>query len=72
MAKESDAMVKGVTITMVAGEPTLVFWRVEDYRAAMVASRETGLPMTSPDWVADEILERLRRWLTDPDLQAEI
>ena len=54
-------MVKGVTMAMVAGEPMLVFWRVEDFRAALDVSRETGLPITSPEEVAEEIEERLRR-----------
>ena len=65
-------MVKGVTITMVAGEPTLVFWRIEDFLAALDARRDTGLPMTSPRYIEDEIIKRFRRWLTDPDFEAKI
>ncbi len=58
-------MVKGVTMAMVGGEPTLVFWRVEDFGKAMDAGRDTGLPITSPPAVADEIGERIRRWLRE-------
>ena len=65
-------MVKGLTITMVAGEPTLVFWRVEDCLTALKASRETGLPITSPKKVTDEIYERFRRAVMDPDFEAEL
>lgn len=64
-------MVKGVTITMLAGEPTLVFWRVEDFRAALDASRDTGLPITSPRSVAKEIEERLRRAIREYRLEPE-
>ena len=66
-------MARGVTIAMVAGEPTLVFWRVEDLGAALDASRNTGLPLTSPQEVADEVLERFRRWLMeDPEPEVGI
>jgi len=41
-------MVRGVTITMVAGEPTLVFWRIEDVGKGLDVSRDMGLPLTSP------------------------
>ena len=65
-------MVKGVTIAMVADEPTLVFWRVEDFGKAMDASRDTGLPLTSPLEIADEITERILRWLMeDPEPEAD-
>ncbi|MDE2783582.1 MAG: hypothetical protein OXK77_11550 [Gemmatimonadota bacterium] len=64
-------MVKGVTMAMVGGEPTLVFWRVEDFGRAMRASRDTGLPFTSPPKVADEIIERIRRVLTEDDPELE-
>ena len=62
-------MVKRVTITMVDGEPTLVFWRIEDYLAGLMVSRDTGLPLTSPKEVEDEIFERFKNVLTDPDFE---
>ena len=66
-------MVRGITIAMVAGEPTLVFWRVEDLGEALDASRDTGLPLTSPQEVADEIYERVRRLLMeDPEPEVGI
>ncbi len=65
---DSDTMVRGVTIAMVAGEPTLVFWRVKDLGKGLDVSRDTGLPLTSPQEVADEVLERFRRWIMeDPE-----
>ena len=61
-------MVRGVKIAMVAGEPMLMFRRVEDLGKAMDASRDTGLPVTSPAEVADEVTERVLRWLMeDPE-----
>lgn len=62
-------MVKGVMITMVAGELTLVFWRIDDYLAGLKVSWDTGLPLTSPRKVWDEIYERFMNALTDPDFE---
>ena len=50
---------------MLLGEPTLVFWRVGDLFEAMRASREMGLPLTSPESVADEVTVRILRALAD-------
>ena len=55
------------TLAMVDGEPTLVFWRVRDLFEAFRASRDMGLPLTSPPDVADEIVGRLFRALTRDD-----
>lgn len=61
-------MVRGVTIMMLDGEPTLVFWRVEDFKEGVDASRDMGLPVTSTKKVGDEIFRRLRRALMeDPE-----
>ena len=37
-----------VTIAMVDGEPTPVFWRVQDLREALEAAYDVRLPLTSP------------------------
>ena len=61
-------MVRGVTITMLDGEPTLVFWRVEDLLEGLDASRDMGLPVTSTRKVGDEIVDRVRRaFKEDPE-----
>jgi len=44
---------------MVGGEPTLVFWRVQDLLEALKAADDMGLPVTSPKSVADTVLTRL-------------
>lgn len=58
-------MVKGVTITMLSGEPTLVFWRIEDVGQALEVSRDMSLPLTSPRKVANEFLECIRMFLLE-------
>ena len=58
---------KCLTLTMQLGEPVLVFWRVGDLLEALRASREMGLPLTSPASVADEVTARLLRALEDPE-----
>jgi len=63
--RERYAMVRGVTITMLSGEPTLVFWRIEDFKEAVDASRDMGLPVTSTKKVGDEIFRRLKRALME-------
>ena len=40
-------MVRGVTITMVAGEPTLVFWRAKDFGKALVRPGSRGQSVPS-------------------------
>ena len=58
-------MVKGVTMTMFDGEPTLVFWHVMDIDKGMAASRDMGLPVTSPREVSEEITRRIWQSLLD-------
>ena len=41
---------------MVGGEPTLVYWRVQDLREAPVAAWDIGLSLTSLWSVADKLL----------------
>ena len=58
-------MVRGVTMAMVADEPMLLFWRVEDYGRALGVSRDTGLALRCPPAVGRRSLsassERSRR-----------
>ena len=63
---------KGVTITMVPGEPTLVLWRVQDLREALNATDDMGLrrPLASPRTVADKILRLLLPHLVDDESEA--
>ena len=61
---------KGLTITMVRGEPRLAFWRVEDLRDALKAASDVGLPVTSPRSVADKILGLLLPHLVDEEGEA--
>lgn len=66
-------MVRGVTITMLSGEPTLVFWRIEDVGEGLEVSRDMGLPLTSPRKVAHEFLECIRMFLLeDPGPEPEV
>lgn len=61
-------MVKGMSTTMDGGEPTLVFWRVDDVGEALDSARDMGLPLTGPLDVGDEILFLVRRALADLDV----
>ena len=58
-------MQRALTLTMAAGEPTLVFWRVDDLMEALAASRDMGLPLTSPPEVGDEVVRLVLRALRD-------
>ncbi len=69
--RETDDMVKGVQIALVDGEPKLVFWRIEDFLRALNARRDTGLPLTSPKRVWDEIHDRFWHLLKDPEFREE-
>jgi len=60
-----SALTPRMTIAMVGGEPTLVFWRVRDLSEALQAAHDMGLPLTSPRSVADTILGLLLPRLTD-------
>ena len=60
-----SALTRGITIAVVGGEPTLVFWRVRDLLEALKAADEMGLPLTSPRSVADTILGLLLPPLAD-------
>lgn len=60
-----SALTRGITIAVVGGEPTLVFWRVRDLSEALQAAHDMGLPLTSPRSVADTILGLLLPRLTD-------
>ena len=64
IAKPS-ALTRGITISMVGGEPTLVFWRVRDLLEALKAADDMGLSLTSPRSVADTILGLLLPRLAD-------
>ncbi|MDE2751498.1 MAG: hypothetical protein OXI83_02865 [Gemmatimonadota bacterium] len=65
-------MVRSVTITLVAGEPTLVFWRARDFGKALDVSRDTGLPLTTPPNVTDQVYERLWQWIMeDPETEED-
>ncbi len=64
-------MVRGVTIAMVVGEPMLVFWRARDLAWALDASRDTGLPLTSPSEVWDEVYGHVRQFLMEEDPEPE-
>lgn len=57
--------VRGVTLTMVDGKPTLVVWCLKDLREGLKAAADTGLPLTSPQHVADRVLGLLLPCLTD-------
>ena len=48
-------MVKGVMIAINRGEPTLIFWRLEDLPEALRVADDIGLPLASPPDVEDEI-----------------
>ena len=61
---------KGVTFTMVRGEPSLVFWRVQDLRKALEAADDMGLPLTCPRPVTDRVLGLLLPHL--PDHEGEV
>ena len=63
--------VRGLTLAMVAGEPMVVFWRLEDLGAALAVAEDTGLPMTSPEPVAEELLRRLLPHLAQLDDEGE-
>ncbi len=58
---------RAVTLAMVLGEPTLVFWRIEDLLEALQAAADMGLPLTSPPEISDEIINRLLRALLEDD-----
>ena len=58
---------RAVTLAMVLGEPTLVFWRIEDLLEALQASCDMGLPLTRPPEISDEIINRLFRALLEDD-----
>ena len=60
-------LTKGVTLAMVAGEPMVVFWRREDFGAALAAAEDMGLPVTSPKSVEDELLRLLLPHLAQLD-----
>ena len=51
--------VRGLTLAMVAGEPMVVFWCLEDLGAALAAADDMGLPVTSPESVEEELLRLL-------------
>ena len=63
-------LVKAVTITMAGAEPTLVFSRLEDLPEALPIADETGLPLTNPPHVDEEILALIRHALADLNLDA--
>ena len=44
--------VRGLTLAMVAGEPMVVFWRLEDLGAALAVAEDTGLPGYGVGWIA--------------------
>ena len=50
---------------MVGGEPTLVFWRVQDLREALEPGNHRGLPLTHPRSVGNRILGLLLPHLAD-------
>ena len=60
-------MTMRVTITMVGGEPTPVFWRVQDLREALEAAYDIRLPLTSPRSVADKLLGLLFTSVTEDE-----
>ena len=55
-----------VTIAMVDGEPTPVFWRVQDLREALEAAYDVRLPLTSPR-SADKLLGLLSTSVTEDE-----
>jgi len=64
-SEKPSALTRGITISMVGGEPTLVFWRVRDLLEALKAADDMRLPLTSPRSVADTILGLLLPPLAD-------
>lgn len=63
-------MEKGTTIMMIRGEPTLVFWRLQDFREALKAADDMGLALTCPCAVADRIVDLLLPHLVDDEGEA--
>ena len=61
---------KGMAITMARGELSLVFWRVQDLWDPLKAAEGMGLPLTSPQSVADKILGLLLPHLVDVEGRA--
>ena len=59
--------IPNLTLAMLCGEPMLVFWRVGDLIEALDASRDMGLPLTSPPHVSDEVVGRILEALLGPD-----
>ena len=51
-----SALTRRLTIAMVGGEPTLVFWRVGDLPEALKAADDMGLALTCPRSVTERIL----------------
>ena len=51
----AECLKTAVTITMIRGEPTLVFWRVPDLREGLRAANDMGLALTCPRSVTDRI-----------------
>ena len=44
--------VRGLTLAKVAGEPMVVFWRLEDLGAALAVAEDTGLEGYGVGWIA--------------------
>ena len=64
-SERPSALTRRLTIAMVGGKPTLVFWRVRDLSEALKAADDMGLPLTCPRSVADTILGLVLPHLAD-------
>ncbi len=59
-----------MTMSMVGGEPMLVFWRVRDLGEALEAADDMGLELTCPRSVTDRILGLVFPHLVDGEGEA--
>ena len=59
-----------MTMSMVGGEPMLVFWRVRDLGEALEAADDMGLALTCPRSVTDRILGLVFPRLVDGEVEA--
>ena len=65
-----SALTRSMTMSMVGGEPMLVFWRVRDLREALEAADDMGLELTCPRSVTDRILGLVLPHLVDGEGEA--